>query len=134
MIPSTNSLLTTTLKEAAKPGLTYAMDLEKKIISGKVDGINAMPQAIYKIIATIRYKWIIYSWNYGIELIELIGKPKTYCCPVIENRITEALIQDDRIKSVNNFEFDVSKRGVVAVSFNVNTIFGTVDSETEVSI
>ena len=50
-------------------------------------------------------------------------------CAEIERRVTEALIQDDRIKSVSDFEFDISKRHEVVCTFVVHTIFGDVESE-----
>ena len=75
----------------------------------------------------------MYSWNYGIELLDLFGMPVSYVCPELERRITEALTWDDRIESVDNFEFDLSKKGVVHVSFTAHTIFGDVEAEREVN-
>lgn len=61
------------------------------------DGREAMEQVIYKILNTERYRYVVYSWNYGIELMDLFGMPADYVCPVLEKRISEALLQDDRI-------------------------------------
>ena len=47
----------------------------------------------------------------------------------LERRISEALLQDDRIESVDSFEYDYSKKGVVLVTFQVHTLFGTFDEE-----
>jgi hypothetical protein len=52
--------------------------------------------------------------------------------PELERRITEALMQDDRITDVYNFEFDTPKKNVVTVTFNVDTQYGTTDIELEV--
>ena len=46
----------------------------------------------------------------------------------------EALLQDDRITGVDNFEFDTSKKGVVSVKFTVHTLFGDLDEEMAVNI
>ena len=46
--------------------------------------------------------------------------------PEIKKRITEALVQDDRIKYVDGFEFDLSEKRTVNVKFTVHTIFGNV--------
>ena len=54
---------------------------------GMCDDIEAMKQAIFKIINTERYKYLIYDWNYGIELNDLIGKPIPYVYAEIERRI-----------------------------------------------
>ena len=71
----------------------------------------------------------MYSWNYGVELLDLYGEPVSYVCPELERRITEALTWDKRIKSVDNFEFDISEKGEIRVSFIVHTIFGNIDAE-----
>ena len=119
------------------PTKTYKMELEENSdrISGFTDEQEAMKQAIYKIIRTERYKYIIYDWNYGIELEDLFGMPVNYCVPEIERRIREALLQDTRISEVNNFEFYTSKKGIVLVKFTAYTEFGEVNiTDEEVSI
>ena len=123
-----------TIEITEQPTLTYRMDREKEYIKGKTDEIEAMKQAVYKILMTERYGSIIYSGNYGIELADLFGQPVSYVCPELERRITEALTWDKRIESVDNFQFDVSKRGVVSVRFDVHTIFGTFETERSVNI
>ena len=122
------------IKITEQPTLTYRMDREKEYIKGKTDDIEAMKQAVYKILMTERYGSIIYSGDYGIELADLFGQPVSYVCPELERRITEALLWDRRIESVDNFRFDLSKRGIVSVRFNVQTVFGSFETEREVNI
>ena len=129
MIPSTNTILSTNLEVKTQPSKNYKMHLEQNIINGFCDELETMRQVIYKILNTERYQHNIYSWNYGIELIDLYGEPVTYVCPEVQRRITEALIQDDRIESVDNFEFDTSEKRTVKATFTVHTIFGNVESE-----
>ena len=129
MIPSTNTILTTDLEVKTQPTKNYKMHLERNIITGFCDELEAMQQVIYKILNTERYQHIMYSWNYGIELLDLYGEPLTYVCPEIQRRITEALVQDDRIESVDNFEFDISNKRTVKVTFTVHTVFGDLESE-----
>ena len=97
------------------------------------DGLEAMKQVIHKIILTERYQYMMYSWNYGIELLDLMGEPVSYVCPELERRISEALLCDDRIEGVDHFTFDVSQKGVVHISFTVHTVFGEVKAEREVN-
>lgn len=111
------------------PSLNYKMIIDNETIINKCDQLEAMKQVIYKILNTERYQHLIYSWNYGIELEDLFGQPVYYVVPELERRIIEALMQDDRIESVTDFEFDTSKRGTVAVKFTANTIFGDVEAE-----
>lgn len=116
------------------PTKTYKMKLFGDRINGKIDEQEAMKQAIYKILNTERYSYSIYSWNYGIELKDLFGKPKNFCKSELKRRIKEALIQDDRILDVNAFSFEDKKRRELAVIFTANTIYGDVNITKEVQI
>lgn len=129
MIPSTTAYLQQDFEIENQPTHTYKMNLVTHRIQGYTDGQEAMIQAIYKILQTERYQYIMYSWNYGIETLDLYGEPVSYVCPELERRITEALTWDDRIESVDNFEFDISKKGKVHVTFTAHTIFGDVAIE-----
>lgn len=104
----------------------------QKYINGQVENLVAMEQVVYKILNTERYGYNIYSWNYGVEFCELLGKPVYYVCAEIERVITEALLQDDRISSVTDFSFDTSTRNIVCVEFTVYTIFGSFNTVKEV--
>lgn len=129
MIPSVTGFLEQDFEIETQPTNTYKMELESNLIRGYTDGQEAMKQAIFKILSTERYQYVMYSWNYGIELIDLYGEPVSYVCPELERRITEALTWDERITSVDNFEFDTSKKGEALVTFTAHTIFGDVAAE-----
>lgn len=129
MIPSTTAFLEQEFEITEQPTHTYKMNLESNLIRGYTDGQEAMKQAIYKILNTERYQYVMYSWNYGIELLDLYGEPVSYVCPELERRITEALTWDDRIQSVDNFEFNISKKGEILVTFTAHTVFGDVVAE-----
>jgi hypothetical protein len=134
MIPSTNTVLTAELNVATHPSKQHRMDWDRNRILGTCDNLEAVRQSVYKILNTERYAFLIYSWNYGIELDHLYGKPPMYVCPELERMVKEALSQDDRIKGVDNFEFDISQKGVVSVKFTVHTIFGDIEEEMAVNI
>lgn len=133
MIPSTAGFLNRDFEIEEKPSFTYKMQMEDKAVRGHADGLDAVRQAIYKTVMTERYQYIMYSWNYGIELTDLFGEPVTYVCPELKRRIAEALLLDDRITGVDSFEFDFPQRGIVHVTFIVHTIFGDVQAEREVN-
>ena len=135
MIPKIKTSADITVKEL--PIKTHRMELyEGDYILGFVDSQKAMEQAIYKIIRTERYKYIIYSWNYGIELEDLFGMPVEYCVVELERRISEALLQDNRITAVNGFEFDTeSERGTVLIKkFVAETVFGEIQLNDGLSV
>lgn len=134
MIPSTVGILNQNFEIKEQPTKTYKMDLTNKLINGSCDGIEAVKQAIFKILNTERYQYIMYSWNYGIETLDLYGQPITYVCPELERRISEALSIDTRVKNVTDFEHDASIKGVVYTKFIVHTIFGDIISEKGVNV
>lgn len=129
MIPSASAFLEEDFEIEEQPTNTYQMELDTKQIRGYTDGLEAMQQVIFKILSTERYQYVMYSWDYGIELLDLYGEPFSYVCPELERRIVEALTCDERIESVDQFEFHKLQKGEVLVTFTAHTIFGDVISE-----
>lgn len=113
-----------------EPDLTYKLG---KILNIKIDGIEAVKQAIYKILNTQRYKYLIYSFDYGIELDDLIGESIPFVCAELPLRIEEALLQDDRIMEISDFTFKV-EGNKVHTEFTVSTIYGDITEELEVNV
>ena len=102
-------------------------------IQGYIDDMDAVIQAIYLILSTERYQYVIYSWDYGVELVDLFGKPMPYVIAELPRRITDALTQDNRIDDVVDFEFE--KNGnKLHTTFTVVTNIGNVSSELEVEV
>lgn len=126
-------------EEETEPSLTYAMKLtdeenEEDSFVGKVDDVAAIEQAILKLIHTERYEYEIYSWDYGIELNDLIGQPIPYVMSEVKQRITDAVTADDRIESVEDFEISQVSRHVLFCTFTAVTIQGdeiNIESEVE---
>lgn len=133
MIPSVEDDLTEDYEVEEQPSLAWKISTDGERLSGETDGLESIRQTIYAILNTERYGSMIYSWDYGVELSDLIGEPVSYVLPEIKRRITEALTQDDRITDVSGFEFDTSKKRVVQVAFQVETAMGSVQSEIEVN-
>jgi len=116
-----------------QPGYTHKLDLERGRVNGMTDGRDALCQAIYLILNVERYAYPIYSRRYGVELEDLIGKPKDYAMSEMKRRITEALLQDDRITGVDDWIFETG-RHCVRVSFTVHTVYGEVKAAKEVVV
>jgi len=134
MIPEVNDGLTVDFDEVVEqPSKTFKLNTVKNRIVGFIDAIEALKQAIFLILSIERYDHIIYSWNYGVELNDLFGKPIPFVLPEIKRRVTEALVQDDRIDSVDTFKFEVNK-GKVLATFTVHSIYGEIETEKEVLI
>ena len=101
--------------------------------NGFIDDLKAMEQAVFCILNTERYEHLIYSWDYGSELQDIIGMDKDIVISEIERRVTEALMEDSRILSVDDFEFEIKKKEVFC-TFSVSTIYGELEIEQEVAI
>ena len=92
-------------------------------ISGFVDGLEAVKQAVYLILYVERYEWLIYSWNYGVELIELFGKNTGFVIAELERTLKEAIMQDNRVTDVRDFRFKVNRNDVYKKSLEIDGEF-----------
>lgn len=126
MIPVTNQL-----KEVdviTIPSRDFRMETGGEHVTGICEELEELRQTIFCILNTERYRYPVYSWNYGIDLIDLYGKPADYVMSELKRRITEALKQDDRITAVEEFEFEVTGKQIL-VTFFVRTIYGGTTEE-----
>jgi len=130
MLPQNNNLLNNGIDVMKYNSKTYHIDFQNDVIKGMTDGIDALKQAIFLILSIERYDYIIYSWNYGIELKDLFGKPTTYACAVLPGRIKQALMQDDRIQNVSDFVTNAEGNSV-SVHFTVQSIYGEFEQEVQ---
>ena len=112
--------------------LTYALRHEK--IVGRYDDLEAVKKAVLKILNTERYEHEIYSWDYGVELQDLIGKDIEYVIKELDIRIKDALMEDERIQDVTDFQFELPKRHIVRVTFTVISTSGEFESEVDVHV
>ena len=133
MLPVTGNILEQDFKMVQMPSKTFRLDTERKRVIGTVDGLEAVKQAVICILNTERFDWLIYSWNYGVELNGLFGKSTGLVKAKIKKRIKEALQQDDRIQSVDTFSFEDDGK-ILHVRFMVHTTYGEIMMEKEVSI
>jgi len=126
LIPEAGGLgLAVEVRSAAEqPAKTYRIDFEKKRLLGTVDRLDAMEQAIYKVLMTDRFKHIIYSWNYGTEWDAVQGKSSGVVESELKRIIEEALLADSRILDVIDFVITRRTKRVFLVSFTAETIFG----------
>lgn len=131
MLPNTGDILGADFEIEQVPSKTF--QIHNKTLTGYVDGKDAVRQAIYCILNTERYDWLIYSWNYGVELKDLFGKPMGLVKSKIKKRIKEALMQDDRIQGVDAFSFIETGRKL-SVTFTVHTQYGDVEASKEVNV
>lgn len=118
------------IEESELPTKTYQLDLQRGQCVGIVDGIEAMEQAIFKMLSTERFRHLIYSDDYGFE--NPIGQEEIFVRAELPRRIEEALLQDGRIIGVENLTMDFHKDAVL-VKFTCLTDYGDVEVLREVT-
>lgn len=130
MLPqSSNVQIMTDLDIVNQPNKTYYIDKEKKIVQGTVeDYLKTVEQSVYLILQTERYDYIMYSHKYGIELKDLYGREENYVVPMLMLRVPEALLQDERVESVEDFSYTVNG-GKFLINFTVKTKYGDLKME-----
>ena len=133
MIPQ-SALPDTSQLDTAETSRTYRLDLKSKRIAGMVDGLDAVIQAVYKILLTERYAYLIYNWAYGVEVLQYIGAEHDFVAADLPQIITEALIQDDRVISVGSWKINRTKIDALYVEFTVESTAGNAQIEWEVSL
>lgn len=124
MIPKTIKI---NIEKSEQPSLTYKADFNKNKIIGKTDKLDAVEQAVFLLLKTERNYSEIYK-DYGIKTVDLIGKDIYLVISELKRRITEALLEDNRITEVSNFKF-IENEDKLLVEFDVKTIYGTVHAK-----
>lgn len=75
MIPQTDYELDADFEFEEIPSETFKILVDKKRVIGRCDDLEAIKQAVYLMLNVERYNYVIYSDNYGVELMDLIGQP-----------------------------------------------------------
>nr|CAI9751107.1 baseplate wedge subunit [Caudoviricetes sp.] len=115
------------------PSKTYYINRNTNRISGYIDDKDAIIQAIYLILSAERYESVIYNWYYGTEFDSLIGKDRDFVKSELKRRIAEAILEDDRILDVTDFDISFNK-DVANVVFLVETNIGDININWEVNL
>lgn len=115
------------------PDKTWNIDFDRGVLTTYISGVESVKQAAALILSTERFEYEIYSHQYGVELVDLIGDTQSYVMSEVKRRVIEALTQDDRITSVDNFQYKRDGRKL-EVTFTVHTSVGEFDGNTEVAL
>lgn len=131
MIPIGGDL--TTAETVEETSRTYGIDFTKGRCTGMIDGLDAVKQAVYKILQTDRFVFLIYDANYGSEISGLQGRSEGYVRSEIARRIREALLEDDRITAIENMQITITGDSAL-VAFTVVSEYGNFKSEVTASV
>ena len=105
---------------------TYKIDFDAGRVIGFTDNLDALKQAITKILLTERFKNLVYSGEYGSEIKATLMSDECtndFLEVEIPALITEALMQDSRILDVDNFNLEFEGDSV-NIECDVSTIYG----------
>ncbi|MBY8913820.1 DUF2634 domain-containing protein [Bacillus sp. YC2] len=118
--------------EAIETSQTYRIDFEKNRITNElISGLEAIRQFVYIALHTERYSYSVFSHDIGNELQEVLSDNETtdaYKKMEIPRLIEEALLYDDRISAVTDFEIE-KQDDAFHVSFTVETDDGMLEIE-----
>lgn len=120
--------------EQKKVPKEYAWDSDKNnfiLENGRLkilEGAEALKVWICKMLKTQRYRYLIYSWNYGSELEELIGA--RYTSNTVQNEVKrlleDALHLNSNIKGTKNVKVTFTG-DKLDISFTAITDYGEVN-------
>ncbi|PCK20352.1 phage portal protein [Bacillus pumilus] len=119
-------------EDVVEPSTTYRIDFETgRLTNEKINGLDAIRQFVYMALRTERYSHAVYSHDVGCEMQEAVSDEEStdeYKEMEIPRLIEEALLVDERIESVQDFE--ITKEGATfKVVFDVVTDEGTLEIE-----
>lgn len=125
MLPISNSIdLTEDFEISLEQTLTYKVHFDRERIAGEIDKTEAVAQALKMRFLTEKFIYPIFSWEYGLQTLDLRGQPVNYVESELKRRIREEGIKDSRVTDIYDFKFE-SEQNKVTVSFTVSTIYGT---------
>mgnify|MGYP001151135486 CR=1 FL=1 len=114
--------------EESKIPKEYEIDFKTGQLTGRiVEGAEAK-----KVLQTARYRYYIYSWDYGNEFEELIGRgySEEYINAEAQRMTEDCLLVNENIESITDFSVGM-ENDQLTISFTANTIYGTIQFDNE---
>lgn len=109
---------------ASQPSKTWIIDRNTMQVSCMDKGLEAVRQAVEIALNVERYRWTIYSANYGSELDGLVGEDEAYIIAEIPRIVEGALSPDSRVVNVDDYTYTRTDTNSLTVSFTVHTVYG----------
>lgn len=117
---------------ASQPSKTWIIDRSTMQVACMDEGLEAVRQAVEIALDVERFRWTIYSANFGSELDELIGQDEALITAEIPRLVEGALSQDDRVIQVEDYVFTRTGPDSMHVSFTVRTVYGDLIEEMQI--
>lgn len=103
----------------------YGIDFETGELTGElVEGLEAVKVWVWVTLHTSRYRHPIYSWDFGNEIEDFIGKSYSdeYLNSELQSVIEECLLINENITGIKDFECK-RENDRLYLSFTLQTIF-----------
>ena len=117
---------------ASQPSKTWIIDRNTMQVACMDEGLEAVRQAVEIALDVKRFRWTIYSANFGSELDELVGQDEALITAEIPRLVEGALSQDDRVVQVEDYVFTRTGPDSMHVSFTVRTVYGDLIEEMQI--
>jgi hypothetical protein len=117
---------------ASQPSKTWIVDRSTMQVIRMDEGLEAVRQAVEIALNVERYKWTIYSANFGSELDGLVGEDEAYIIAELPRLIEDALSPDSRVVGVDEYNFERTGLNSLSVSFTVHTVYGDIVEGVEI--
>lgn len=112
----------------------YEIDFKTGQLTGKIlEGNAAIATWCWMALKTNRYQFYIYSWDYGSEFSELIGKnySKAFLQTELERMVKDCVLENPYIEDIEEFSFEQDEEKL-CIKFTIITEFG--EEELEVNV
>ena len=117
---------------ASQPSKTWIIDRNTMQVACMDEGLEAVRQAVEIALDVERFRWTIYSANFGSELDGLVGQDEALITAEIPRLVEGALSQDDRVVQVEDYVFTRTGPDSMHVSFTVRTVYGDLIEEMQI--
>ncbi len=117
------------LKEETKTPKEYGIDFKTGQLTGEiVEGKEAIKVWIWLALQTPRYRYYIYTWDYGGEFEDLLGQAYTeeYIEAEAQRMTEDCLLVNENIQSITEFSVNMAS-DTLTISFTANTIYGNIE-------
>ena len=133
MLPQSNIDLSQGIVFQDQPSLTWIADPVTNRLRGRGDNWEAVRQAVEVIVHVERFKWQIYTPNFGTDYDGLLGTEPGYAASELRRRLEDAFLPDNRILGIKDYAYTFKDTNLT-VTFTVMTVFGDVASGMEVKL
>lgn len=127
-----NDMVSQTKKKQTVPK-EYEIDFKTGQTTGRiVEGKEAIKIWIWLALKIPRYRHYIYTWDYGNEFEDLIGRGYTgeYIEAEAQRMTEDCLLINENIKSITEFRADMAD-DTLTISFTANTVYGGIAFQDE---